>query len=96
MIFSRRSATNCAPLNAILGWSQLLRAGRSDPAEAKHGLETIRRAARQRAQLIDDLLDVSRIVAGKLRLDVQTVRLADVIEAAAGLDPPRRRSARRQ
>jgi PAS domain S-box-containing protein len=72
------------PLNAILGWSQLLRAGRSDPAEAKHGLETIERAAKAQAQLIDDLLDVSRIVAGKLRLDVQTVQLADVIEAALG------------
>ena len=71
------------PLNAILGWSQLLGHGRgSSPQDLAHGLATIERAARSQAQLIDDLLDVSRIVAGKLRLDVQVVQPAQVVEAA--------------
>jgi PAS domain S-box-containing protein len=71
------------PLNAILGWSQLLGHGReSSPADLQQGLATIERAARAQAQLIDDLLDVSRIVAGKLRLDMQIVQPIHVIEAA--------------
>jgi PAS domain S-box-containing protein len=71
------------PLNAILGWAQLLRGGtHDDPQELNHGLETIERSAKAQAQLIDDLLDVSRIVAGKLRLDVKVVELTRVIEAA--------------
>jgi PAS domain S-box-containing protein len=71
------------PLNAILGWAQLLRGGaHDDPQELNHGLETIERSAKAQAQLIDDLLDVSRIVAGKLRLDVKVVELTKVIEAA--------------
>jgi PAS domain S-box-containing protein len=72
-----------SPLNAIFGWSQLLTTARNDPAELQHGLSTIQRAAKAQAQLIDDLLDVSRIVAGKLRLDVQVVSLASIIEAAS-------------
>ncbi len=71
------------PLNAILGWSQLLGRGRdNNPDELQHGLETIERSARTQSQLIEDLLDVSRIVAGKLRLDVRAVQLGPVIEAA--------------
>ena len=71
------------PLNAILGWSQLLgRARQSSPDDLQHGLATIERASKAQAQLIDDLLDVSRIVAGKLRIDVQIVQPATVIEAA--------------
>jgi PAS domain S-box-containing protein len=70
------------PLNAILGWSQLLRGQRHDADELKHGLETIERSAKAQAQLIDDLLDVSRIIAGKLRLDMKVVALATVIESA--------------
>jgi CheY-like chemotaxis protein len=74
------------PLNAILGWAQLLRGNilgdREDPAEREHGLATIERAAKSQAQLIDDLLDVSRIVAGKLRLEVKVVPMTAVIEAA--------------
>ena len=65
------------PLNAILGWAQILRAG--EPIDAgrrrQRGLETIERNAKLQAQLIDDLLDVSRIITGKLRLDVQPVDL---------------------
>src|ERR1051325_8434925 len=58
------------PLNAILGWARRLRTGLSAEDSAK-ALETIERNARAQAQLIDDLLDVSRIVTGKLRMDVQ-------------------------
>ena len=70
------------PLNAVLGWSEVL-LGRlkNDPATVK-ALETIARNARAQAQLIDDLLDMNRIVSGKIRLDVQRFELATVVEAA--------------
>ena len=70
------------PLNAILGWAQLLRRPDASEADFKQGLETIERNSRMQAQIIDDLLDMSRIVAGKIRLDVQRVELAKVIESA--------------
>ncbi len=70
------------PLNAILGWAQLLRKGRLGPEQAARGIETIERNARAQAQLIGDLLDVSRIVSGKLRLERQEVSLRSVVEAA--------------
>jgi len=70
------------PLNAILGWSQILRARRADAATMNRALETIERNARSQAQLIDDLLDISRIITGKIRLNVHTVELLPVIEAA--------------
>jgi signal transduction histidine kinase/ActR/RegA family two-component response regulator len=70
------------PLNAILGWSQLLKPGKMTDAELTEGLEIIERNARVQAQLIDDLLDMSRIISGKLRLDVQRVELPSVIQAA--------------
>lgn len=70
------------PLNAILGWSQLLSGGDNDPDELKQGLETIDRNARVQAQLIEDLLDMSRIISGKVRLEVQQVDLAAVVDAA--------------
>lgn len=70
------------PLNAILGWARLLRAGKLDAEDVDEGLEVIERNSRVQAQLIEDLLDVSRIIAGTLRLDVQRVNLVDVIEAA--------------
>ena len=70
------------PLNAILGWSQILRARRADVATMNRALETIERNARSQAQLIDDLLDISRIITGKIRLNVHTVELLPVIEAA--------------
>ena len=70
------------PLNAILGWARLLRTGGKDDTEAMdRALEIIERNARTQTQLIDDLLDISRIVSGKLRLDVQLVEPAPVIEA---------------
>jgi PAS domain S-box-containing protein len=61
------------PLNAILGWSQLLRTGMSDKEELTQGLDTIERNARAQTQLIEDLLDMSRIISGKLRLDIQSI-----------------------
>ena len=76
------------PLNAILGWATVLRAARLSAAEAAEGVEIIDRNARVQAQIIDDLLDMSRIVSGKLRLDVQRLDLADVIRAAAATAAP--------
>jgi len=70
------------PLNAILGWSQVLRTNMADEARMNRALETIERNARSQAQLIDDLLDISRIITGKIRLNVQTIELSPVIEAA--------------
>jgi PAS domain S-box-containing protein len=71
-----------SPLNAMLGWARLLRGGRVNEATITHAVEVIERNARSQAQLIEDLLDVSRIVAGTLRLDLHTIDLAPVIEAA--------------
>ncbi|HTF90514.1 MAG TPA: PAS domain S-box protein, partial [Planctomycetota bacterium] len=70
------------PLNAIVGWSQVLRMrGHADP-EVLEGLSVIDRNARVQAQLIEDLLDMSRIISGKVRLDVQRVDVQDVVRAA--------------
>jgi PAS domain S-box-containing protein len=70
------------PLNAILGWTDLMLKKRDDVALAARGLEIVARNTRLQTQLISDLLDISRIVSGKLRLDIQSVHLASVIEAA--------------
>ena len=59
-----------------------VRAGRLDAAQSTRALETIVRNAKSQNQLIDDLLDVSRIIAGKMRLDVEPLKLGTVIEAA--------------
>ncbi len=75
------------PLNAMLGWTQLLRRRRS-PENIDEGLDVIERNARTQAQLIEDLLDMSRIVAGKIRLDVQRVDLSEVIAAALDVVRP--------
>jgi signal transduction histidine kinase/CheY-like chemotaxis protein len=69
------------PLHAILGWVQLLHL-KKDDASLQKGLQTIERNARLQAQLIDDLLDMSRIVAGKVRLEPVRVDLPQVVEAA--------------
>ncbi|HEY9233041.1 MAG TPA: GAF domain-containing protein, partial [Blastocatellia bacterium] len=71
------------PLNAIIGWSRMLRMGRLDEATRDHALETIERNVRLQTQIVEDILDVSRIITGKLRLTPQAVELAPVIEAAA-------------
>jgi PAS domain S-box-containing protein len=72
------------PLSAILGWTQLLlRAERSKgPEEQKRAIEIIDRNARAQVKLIDDLLDLSRVMTGKLRLDLHQVSLASIVEAA--------------
>ncbi len=70
------------PLMAILGWAELLKSGGLDAEQTEQAVETIDRNARIQSQLIDDLLDVSRIISGKLRLDVQAVDLVSVIAAA--------------
>ncbi len=70
------------PLNAILGWTQLLLRHRHDPTLLDRGLETVERNARLQAQLIEDLLDMSRIVSGQVRLDSRRLELAEVIESA--------------
>jgi signal transduction histidine kinase len=70
------------PLNAILGWSRLLQAGVLPEDKRAHALLTIDRNARAQVALIEDILDVSRIATGKLRLDVAPVEPAQVIEAA--------------
>ena len=70
------------PLNAILGWSQILRAKAIADADLAEGLDVIERNTRVQTQLIEDLLDMSRIVSGKIRLDVQEVDISDVIKAA--------------
>jgi signal transduction histidine kinase/ActR/RegA family two-component response regulator len=70
------------PLSAILGWAQVLRLRTSSQEELRHGLEAIERNARMQAQLIEDLLDMSRITSGKLRLDMQPVDPVTFVEAA--------------
>jgi PAS domain S-box-containing protein len=70
------------PLNAILGWTQLMMRGQQDRGVFDRGLDVIARNTRLQAQLISDLLDISRIVSGKLQLDVQSVDLHGLISEA--------------
>ena len=70
------------PLNAVVGWSRLLRTGQLDADGAAHAVEIIERNALMQKQIIEDLLDVSRIVTGKLRINTQPVDLLLVIHAA--------------
>ena len=70
------------PLSAILGWARMLRMGQLSGDDAGKALETIERNARAQSQLIDDLLDVSRIITGKLRMDVQPADPNSFIDAA--------------
>lgn len=70
------------PLSAIMGWAQILGARNTDP-EITQGIEVIARNARAQTQIIEDLLDMNRIITGKIRLDVRTVDVRAVIDAAA-------------
>jgi len=70
------------PLNAILGWSEIMKKGNLDKALLDHAIDVIHRNARTQAHLIDDILDVSRIMAGEFQLHVRPVELAETIEAA--------------
>ena len=76
------------PLNAILGWAGLMRAGKLDASGVKQAVETIERNAKSQAKLIEDLLDFSRIISGKLRLEVGPVELSSVIETAIDVVRP--------
>jgi signal transduction histidine kinase/ActR/RegA family two-component response regulator len=76
------------PLTAIIGWAGLLRSTDLDPDLRGQALETVERNARTQAQLIDDLLDVSRIVSGKLLLDVTEVELDKVVASAINVVRP--------
>ena len=70
------------PISAVLGWAQVLTTVQRDDATLERALESIERNARQQVQLIDDMLDLSRIVAGKLRLDMRAVDLRPIVLAA--------------
>ncbi len=70
------------PLNSILGWAGLLRTRSFDAATTARALETIERNAKSQAQLIEDILDVSRIIRGKLHLNLRPINLVPAIEAA--------------
>jgi signal transduction histidine kinase len=69
-----------ALLNGAYGWTQLLRRADMDKAAIQHGLEAIERNCTLQARLIEDVLDVSRIIAGKLRLSIQRVELSTIVE----------------
>ncbi|MDY7231353.1 GAF domain-containing protein [Hyalangium rubrum] len=77
------------PLTAVLGWTQMLRSRKDDSAVREKGLEVIERNARSLAQLIEDVLDVSRILTGKLTLHRKAVELAGVVQAAVEVVRPR-------
>jgi signal transduction histidine kinase len=70
------------PLTSILGWARLLRSEGIDEAAFTRGLDTIERNAKSQAKLIEDILDVSRIISGKLRLEVRAIDIAPIIEMA--------------
>jgi signal transduction histidine kinase len=77
------------PLNAILGWAQILVQGQNArPEGAAQGLAAILRNARAQAHLIEDLLDMSRIVSGRIRLDLRTLGLAEIVDSAVGTITP--------
>jgi PAS domain S-box-containing protein len=75
------------PLTAILGWSRMLEGG-LETEMAKRAIETIKRNAKAQAQIIDDILDVSRIITGNLYLELHPIELASVLEAAVNVVRP--------
>ncbi|HEY7786221.1 MAG TPA: ATP-binding protein, partial [Pyrinomonadaceae bacterium] len=76
------------PLTAILGWSRMLESGTLDPDSCERAIETIRRNAKSQAQIVDDILDVSRIITGNLYLDLHPIELGPVIENAINVVRP--------
>lgn len=70
------------PLNAILGWARLLRSNRLPASKAEEALDVIERNAKSQAQLIEDILDISRVIQGKLRLNVRSIQPIEAVEAA--------------
>jgi two-component system, chemotaxis family, CheB/CheR fusion protein len=73
------------PLNAMIGWAQLLRMQKFDAAQTEHALTTIERSAKAQNQLIEDLLDISRITTGQFQLNPSEIEINPVIENAIGL-----------
>jgi len=67
------------PLNSIVGWAGLLSSGKLDPQKTSRAIEVITRAAQAQDRIINDLLDVSRIISGRLRLDIRHLRLVEVL-----------------
>ena len=76
------------PLSAILGWSRMLQGGLLSPAKTARAIDAIARNAAAQSQIIDDLLDVSRIVAGQLRLDVDFIDISQTVNAAVDVVRP--------
>jgi len=76
------------PLSSIFGWTRMLQSDTLDPGTARRAVEVIERNARTQMQLIDDLLDTSRMVAGKLRLELRAVELCSVVETAVDTTRP--------
>ena len=77
-----------SPLNVMLGWTQMLRSGRLTAEQASRGFDVLDRSVRVQAKLIEDLLDVSRIIAGKLRVDMRRVDLAKIAGLAVDAARP--------
>jgi PAS domain S-box-containing protein len=75
------------PLNAIQGWATLLRQGRAKPEDFDRGLETIERNVRVQVQIVNDLLDMSRIISGKVHLEIEPLQLHDIVNS--GIDAVR-------
>lgn len=71
------------PLNAIIGWTDLALSGDLEPQQIPESLKIIQRNARSQNQLINDLLDVSRIISGKMKISVRSMRVSDVVDAVA-------------
>jgi PAS domain S-box-containing protein len=76
------------PLNTVLGWTHLLRDGTRSEADVKNALDIIERNVRAQSKLVDDVLDVSRMVSGKLRLELETIDIANVVQGAVGVLQP--------
>ncbi|HEV2801174.1 MAG TPA: ATP-binding protein [Pyrinomonadaceae bacterium] len=76
------------PLTSMMGWAELLKLGMLDEKGQRHAIDVIESSARAQAQLVGDLLDISRIISGKLRLDVQPLELAPVVAAAMDVVHP--------
>lgn len=76
------------PLTAILGWSRMLQGGSLDSETAARAIETIKRNAKAQAQIIDDILDVSRIITGNLYLELHPIELAPVLDSAINVVRP--------
>jgi signal transduction histidine kinase/ActR/RegA family two-component response regulator len=76
------------PLTAILGWSRLLRSRTMDESSINHALEVIERNAKMQSQLIEEILDISRIITGKLQLEMRAMDIAPVIEASIDIVRP--------